>query len=125
MGVIMSTRSEEPSPTIREIIAGETRSRRPWATTLRVALGTTVAVVLGLAAFALPGPGTKVAVIDIKANADAFNDPSLAAQARNVATSPSGDVGKPHLFFGFLEFDWDGNAPGGVAGFGPLTSPVP
>ncbi len=121
----MPTRSEASSPSNEHITADETRSRRPWATVLRFATGTTVAVGLGLAAFALPGPGTNVAVVEIKANADAFNDPSRAAHARNIARSPSGDVGTPHLFFGFLEFDWDPDAPGGVPGFGPLTSPVP
>jgi hypothetical protein len=81
---------------------------------------------LVLAAIALPaGPGTNVAVVDIKTNADALNEPARAAHARNIARSPSGDVGTPHLFFGFLEFDWDMNAPGGVPGFGPLPSSVP
>jgi hypothetical protein len=33
-----------------------------------------------------------------------------------------GDHGSA-FFFGFLEFDWDPNAPGGVPGFGPLPKP--
>ena len=119
----MPTRTEAPSPSNEHTTADETRSSWPWATTLRFATGTTVAVGLGLAAFALPGPGTNVAVVEIKANADALNDPLRAAFTRNIARSPSGDT--PQLFFGFLEFDWDPDAPGGVPGFGPLPSPVP
>jgi hypothetical protein len=28
------------------------------------------------------------------------------------------------LFFGYLEFDWDPDAPGGMPGFGPLNEPT-
>jgi hypothetical protein len=32
----------------------------------------------------------------------------------------SADRGRVPLFFGFLEYDWDPDAPGGVPGFDPL-----
>ena len=44
-----------------------------------------------------------------------------AAAARRTVSR----TGENHrLFFGFLEFDWDPNAPGGVPGFGPLPDPT-
>ena len=36
-----------------------------------------------------------------------------------VATSASAAATRPSFAFGFLEFDWDPNAPGGVPGFDP------
>jgi hypothetical protein len=36
--------------------------------------------------------------------------------------SPSSDQGHGSRFFGFLEFDWDPDAPGGVPGFDPWPS---
>jgi hypothetical protein len=38
--------------------------------------------------------------------------------ARNGSHSSAAND-NPKFFFGFLEFDWDPNAPGGVPGFGP------
>ena len=36
-----------------------------------------------------------------------------------VATAASAAATRPSFAFGFLEFDWDPNAPGGVPGFDP------
>ena len=36
-----------------------------------------------------------------------------------VSRPASADHGRVPLFFGFLEFDWDPDAPGGVPGFDP------
>jgi len=48
----------------------------------------------------------------------ATDSPSTSNSSGNVgATAP--------FFFGFLEFDWDPNAPGGVPGFGPLPEARP
>jgi len=51
-----------------------------------------------------------------------------ASTGASPATEPAAALGRTfsrtgenhRLFFGFLEFDWDRNAPGGVPGFGPL-----
>jgi hypothetical protein len=37
--------------------------------------------------------------------------------------SPPSDRGHGSRFFGFLEFDWDPDAPGGVPGFDPWPRP--
>ena len=42
--------------------------------------------------------------------------PSAARYAQVVAADPEA-VTRPSFAFGFLEFDWDPNAPGGVPGF--------
>ena len=36
-----------------------------------------------------------------------------------VAAAPRAAATRPSFAFGFLEFDWDPNAPGGVPGFDP------
>jgi hypothetical protein len=46
-------------------------------------------------------------------------DPAAAVQR---AASRIGE--NRRLFFGFLEFDWNPNAPGGVPGFSPLPDPA-
>jgi hypothetical protein len=45
------------------------------------------------------------------------------SEARRAAAATT--AASPKLFFGFLEFDHDSDAPGGVPGFGPLPSPIP
>ena len=40
-----------------------------------------------------------------------------APEMTRVAAPASGTIGQTPFAFGFLEFDWDPNAPGGVPGF--------
>ena len=43
---------------------------------------------------------------------------AVTTQAR-MSRPASADHGRVPLFFGFLEYDWDPDAPGGVPGFDP------
>jgi len=73
---------------------------------LPIALGTTIASLALLASSA-------------ETVAPAISTPPLAAAATNVP------AGTAMLFFGYVEFDADPNAPGGVPGFGPWPSSPP
>ena len=42
-----------------------------------------------------------------------------ATQSMPLATAAPSAITRPSFAFGFLEFDWDPNAPGGVPGFDP------
>jgi hypothetical protein len=48
-----------------------------------------------------------------------------AIQTARVAVPAPGTVGPVSFAFGFLEFDWDPDAPGGVPGFGPWPQHEP
>ena len=41
---------------------------------------------------------------------------------RPLIANPGRATPRPALFFGYVEFDQDADAPGGVPGFGPWTS---
>jgi hypothetical protein len=41
---------------------------------------------------------------------------------RPLIANPGRSTPRPALFFGYVEFDQDADAPGGVPGFGPWTS---
>jgi hypothetical protein len=56
----------------------------------------------------------------------AAGENAIAKDQRNLETLPSVwfDAGKSEkkFFLGYVEFDWDPDAPGGVPGFGPLPN---
>jgi hypothetical protein len=62
----------------------------------------------------LPNPQPIAQVIAPTATSPATDSATAAGH-----TSP-GNGENHRLFFGYVEFDWDPNAPGGVPGFGPL-----
>ena len=47
------------------------------------------------------------------------SDSHLVATPARMSRPASADHGRVPLFFGFLEYDWDPDAPGGVPGFDP------
>jgi hypothetical protein len=79
-------------------------------------------VLLLVAAFLVPAeiaagerkPGISAALTIDGANAASWPLPSLVTAARRG----------PPLFFGYVEFDIDPDAPDGVPGFGPLPDPT-
>ena len=70
------------------------------------------------------GSGVTATANPDTANADIGADikPARASvAARRVGPPPSAKA-SPKLLFGYIEFDWDPDAPGGVPGFGPLPN---
>lgn len=48
-----------------------------------------------------------------------------ATSSPPARSAPATGAGKPALFFGYVEFDVDPDAPGGVPGFGRWPQPSP
>ena len=70
---------------------------------------------------ATPGPDADLQRLGhaVVANTPGAADgPAKRADTARDQTEGRSSTGK--FFFGFLEFDWDPDAPGGVPGFGPL-----
>ena len=59
------------------------------------------------------GPGA------VGASAAALSDSHPVTTLASVSWPASADHGRVPVFFGFLEYDWDPDAPGGVPGFDP------
>jgi len=57
------------------------------------------------------------------ASAAVSSAPHSATAPVDLPRSPSSDHRHGSRFFGFLEFDWDPDAPGGVPGFDPWPRP--
>jgi hypothetical protein len=55
----------------------------------------------------------------VNASAAVLSVPHAVTTPARVSRPASADHGRVPLFFGFLEFDWDPDAPGGVPGFDP------
>jgi hypothetical protein len=75
----------------------------------------TVALIVALLALAFPAasPGVRFG------GATAASVPPAAHQLSSSDAPASFERGRAPAFFGFLEFDWDPDAPGGVPGFDP------
>jgi hypothetical protein len=76
-------------------------------------------MVLAAAVIALALPvssrGQNAGVVD--ASATALSDSHAVTTPAHLSRSASADHRRVPLVFGFLEFDWDPDAPGGVPGF--------
>lgn len=93
---------------------------RIWQRLLRSAVGALIAFTFA----------DRLAVAQVPDLPAAFNLPNhdatvAAIASAGLAAAPSSPSGrsKPAFFFGYVEFDADPNAPGGVAGFGPWPQP--
>ena len=53
----------------------------------------------------------------VGASAAALSDSHAVTTPARMSRPASADHGRVPLFFGFLEYDWDPDAPGGVPGF--------
>ena len=81
-----------------------------------VAGGVLAAVLIG-AAFATPWSALIGETVTPKMPSIAAIIGTLAPQPVRVAAAAPASAPQPSFAFGFLEFDWDPNAPGGVPGF--------
>ena len=91
----------------------------------RTVCATTLAVGLAAAAFAANGQEAAAtsAHSQIGLTTDLPAQPAVLKQATlPVSVPPDFADTTRKLFFGYVEFDHDPNAPGGVYGFGPLPS---
>ena len=80
-------------------------------------LGGVLAAALIGAAFAAPG-----SIGDAGAQEQPTIISTPAPQSVRFAAAAPAAVTQPSFAFGFLEFDWDPNAAGGVPGFGSWSS---
>ena len=83
-------------------------------------LGLTIGVVLALAS-----PDVASRPAGLLATTGPHPPIVVASESEAWRAASTVNVDGPKLFFGFLEFDHDPDAPGGVPGFGPLSSPPP
>ena len=79
--------------------------------------GPLAAVALAAAVIALALPVSDRSPGAVGASAAAFSDSKAVTTPARVSRPASADHGRVPLFFGFLEYDWDPDAPGGVPGF--------
>ena len=96
-----------------ETVAGRRRADRLGGPLAAVALAAAViALVLPVSS---PGrnPGA------VGASAAALSDSHAVTTPARMSRPAPADHGRLPLFFGFLEYDWDPDAPGGVPGFDP------
>ena len=80
--------------------------------------GPIAALALAGAVVALLVPGSSSGRSPVGASA-ARPDSHLVAAPARMSRPASAEHGRVPLFFGFLEYDWDPDAPGGVPGFDP------
>ena len=81
--------------------------------------GPLAAVALAAAVIALAVPVSGRSPGAVGASAAAFSDSHAVTTPARVSRPASADHGRVPIFFGFLEYDWDPDAPGGVPGFDP------
>jgi hypothetical protein len=76
-----------------------------------------VALAAAVIALALPvsSPGQSFGAVG--ASAAVLSDSHAVTTPARMSRPASADHGRVPLFFGFLEYDWDPDAPGGVPGF--------
>jgi hypothetical protein len=65
-------------------------------------------------------PPTRVAHVRASVGSELVPNVGVGRRASYSSTETA-----PVLFFGYVEFDHDPNAPGGVPGFGPAPWPTP
>jgi len=97
-----------------------TRRRSDPARRILLAVAALFAAVLTLI---LSGAWSDQATGTVVASTAVSSAPHSATAPVDMARSPSSDRGSGSRFFGFLEFDWDPDAPGGVPGFDPWPRP--
>ena len=68
-------------------------------------------------ALALPVPSSGRSPGAVGASAAVLSDSQAVTTRARMSRPASADHGRVPLFFGFLEYDWDPDAPGGVSGF--------
>jgi hypothetical protein len=78
-----------------------------------------VAVAAVLLALCLPRAWSDQRTSTVVTGSAVPSAPPYAQPSVNPARSPSSDKAHGSRFFGFLEYDWDPDAPGGVPGFDP------
>ena len=95
----------------------ETTPRRPIDRLARAL----VALALAGAAIALvlPVSSSGRSTGGVGAAAAVLSDSGTVAMPARMARPASPDDGRIRQFFGFLEYDWDPDAPDGVPGFDP------
>ena len=93
-------------------------SPEPRRRRLLIATVTLIVAVLGLAL-----PASWLGERSDGAPSAAVRPAAHQAPPANAPASTSFERGHGSRFFGFLEFDWDPDAPGGVPGFDPWPRP--
>ena len=78
-----------------------------------------VALAAAVLALALPVSSSGQSPGAVGASAAALSDSHVVPTPARMSRPASADHGRVPLFFGFLEYDWDPDAPGGVPGFDP------
>ena len=78
-----------------------------------------VALAAAVIVLALPvlSPGQSPGAVG--ASVAALSDSHAVTTPARMSGPASAEHGRVPLFFGFLEYDWDPDAPGGVPGFDP------
>jgi hypothetical protein len=95
---------------------------RRWQRSYRVNAKCT-ALVLAVSAAALIPAGAETIVANPAVVSTLMSPPVVGSRHFDVAQVPPAVIHSgPPLFFGFLEFDLDSSAPGGVGGFSPRPS---
>ena len=97
-------------------------SRAPGDPARRI-LFAVAALLAAVLTLVLPGEWSSQRTGTVVASAAAPSFPNSASAPVDMPRSPSSDRGHGSRFFGFLEFDWDPDAPGGVPGFDPWPRP--
>jgi hypothetical protein len=77
----------------------------------------TAALAAALLALVFPGAWSGQRTGTVVASPATPSAPHPAPAPVDMRRSPSSNHGHGSRFFGFLEFDWDPHAPGGVPGF--------
>ena len=93
-------------------------SPEPPRRRLLIATLTLIVALLGLAL-----PASWLGERSSGATSAAVRPAAHQASSANAPASTSFERGHGSRFFGFLEFDWDPDAPGGVPGFDPWPRP--
>ena len=76
-----------------------------------------VALAAAVIALVLPVSSPGQSPRAVGASAAVLSDSHAVTASARVSRPSSADHGRVPLFFGFLEYDWDPDAPGGVPGF--------
>ena len=97
-------------------------TRRPGDPARRI-LFAVAAFFVAVLMLVLPGAWSDQGTGTVVASATVLSVPNSASAPVDMPRSPSSDRGHSSRFFGFLEFDWDPDAPGGVPGFDPWPRP--
>src|SRR5262245_29539768 len=90
--------------------------RRPGDPARRI-LFAVAALFAAVLTLVLPGAWSGQRTGTVVASAAVPSAPHSARAPVDMPRSPSSDHAHGSRFFGFLEFDWDPDAPGGVPGF--------